>query len=153
MFRAPQAQLTGNVDTRDQELADLRAEVEMLRGVMANSMAAADRLRQTLTPLYESLQLVFGDLDALPQATGGSSTSRPVNTTHSAIWEKWKKDLGGGKYAELIDALLTQPTMTAPQLRVVLRCHINNVYKITAKMQSLGILNKNGGKYSLKDLS
>ena len=104
-------------------------------------------LRKELSGLYQALRAIFGEMDA----AGVAGTPSSVPPTTSAIWESWKEQLPGAP-AKLIDALLIHGEMNAVQLRVAMHCHINTVYETTAKMQKMGLLNKNGGKYSLKEL-
>lgn len=70
---------------------------------------------------------------------------------HSGIWEKWKAQLPG-KRAEAIQALLDHGELTIPQLRVAIHCGQQTAYDVTSALNKLGLINKNGGKYSLKKL-
>lgn len=156
--RAP-LQLEGNVDRRDEIIEQLRDENASLRHQVAslksdlgsvrqeNSRATA-ALRRQLSPLYQALQQVFGELDII----GTPDSPSLADPRKVAVWESWKTKLGGGKPAELIDALLQHGEMNAVQLRVAMHCHINTVYETTGKLLKLGILSKNGGKYSLREL-
>jgi hypothetical protein len=101
-----------------------------------------------LTPLHEGLCQLFDEMD---KVAPGQGEAAPVNGKASAVWESWKKDLGG-KAAEIIDALLVHGEMSVAQLRVAAKCGQQTVYDITHKMNKLGLINRNGGRYSLKKL-
>jgi hypothetical protein len=108
-------------------------------------------LRRQLLPLFQALRAVFGEIDTIAPPESDQSGAAPQSDKKRAVWESWKQKLGG-KPAELIDALLDHREMSAVQLRVALKCHIQTVYDTTAKLQKLGLVNKKGGKYSLKEL-
>ena len=110
---------------------------------------AVGALRQQLSPLYRALQQVFGEIDALD--TEMPSASGAIEPRKAKVWESWKARFGG-KTAEMIDALLTHREMTATQLRIAIQCRQQTIYDSAYKLNSAGLIDKNGGKYSLKEL-
>lgn len=145
-------------DPRDREIDALRAEVKTLRTdlTIARTEAAraqqdADRalgmLRKQLTPLYRALQAVFGELDAAGVEDAPQNTSPRV----SAVWENWKAKLGGGP-AKVIDALLLHREMNTQQLAIAIGCDRTTVPNYIHRLNKAGLLNKNGGRFSLKEL-
>ena len=58
----------------------------------------------------------------------------------------------GGKQAEFIQALLEHGEMSAIQLKIATRSGQQTVYDTIHKLNKLGLINKNGGKFSLKEL-
>lgn len=118
--------------------------------------AAIGPLRTQLTPLYRALQVLFGHMEA-----AGVTASDPVvptsgrpptgNQKHAAVWESWKQKLGPTA-AKFIDALLLHEEMTVTQLRIACQCGQQTVYDTASKMSKAGLINRNGGKYSLKQL-
>jgi len=131
----------------ERELSDKRAELSTLLRKYNTSVLPMKHLKRVLDPLYRALQEIYEDIGDIPS----DDTTITVSSRTAAVWNKWKQDLGG-KAGDLIDALLQHREMNAVQLRVAMHCHINTVYETTARMQKLGLLNKNGGKYSLKEL-
>ncbi len=151
--------LEGNVDNRDALIEQLQAQVDTLDGELRrtqaelmqakrSSAAAVAGLRHQLSPLYQALQVLFGEIDKVEPLETGPSMAAAKN---SAVWESWKQRLGG-KQAEFIDLLLTHREMTAAQLKAAARCATKTVYDVIFKMNRAGILNKNGGRFSLKEL-
>lgn len=155
--------LEGHVEAAehiDPELDALRAEIRELRGHLQQARAEATQakrdaaralsaLRKQLTPLYHALQAVFGEIDAAgvdddaPMAGGSPRTS--------AVWESWKSRLPGGP-AKIIDALLLHGDMNTQQLAIATGVHRNSIPHMIFKLNKAGLLNKNGGRFSLKQL-
>ena len=155
----PQFLLEGQADTRDEtilnlqiekrnlslEIQRLNSELDAARRENAKTISA---LRRQLTPLYQALRIVFGEMDAIGEDTRENAA---VNPKVSAVWESWKQKLGG-KQAEFIQALLEHGSMTAIQLKVATHTGTSTVPQVIYKLNTLGLIDKNGGKYSLKQL-
>lgn len=156
---------------------ELRAENRRLRTDLAaaqNAEAQALRagrqaqesirmLRQQLGPLYKALQAVFGEIEAAgvpegPQTlTEAAAQGRPYPVGQDirvvAVWESWKQKLGPtSSAARVIDALLVHGEMNVAQLKVAAKMATQTVYDAASKLNRLGLINKNGGRYSLKKL-
>lgn len=127
-----------------------RLELELARTKRENARAIG-ALRQILSPLRGAIAAIFGEMDAI----GGTDEVTPeptkVNSRKGAVWEAWKQKLPGMS-AKFIDALLVHGEMSSAQLRVVMQCRLQTVYEAASKLGKLGLLKKNGGKYSLKEL-
>ena len=52
----------------------------------------------------------------------------------------------------MISALLDHGSMTAQQLRVAMQCGNQSVYDTATRLNKLGLLAKDGSRYSLKEL-
>lgn len=110
------------------------------------------RLRGNLSPLYDSLRLLFGDMELLgvedaPAATGSGQTS----TAKSAVWESWKAKLPSGE-AKAIDALLVHGTLSTPQVRIHVGCATRTSQNIVQALKSKGLIIGDGTGWSLKPL-
>lgn len=128
-----------------EELTKAHREVDQAR----RAVAATVILRRQLEPLHRALLAIFGELDSVGMqdpSAGGIDNALP------AVWQSWKQKLGGGPPSTCIDALFQHGSMSAVQLRVAMKCHINTVYLTTAKLQKLGLVNKSGGRYSLREI-
>lgn len=143
------------------ELDALRAEIRELRGHLQQARAEATQakrdaaralsaLRQQLTPLYRALQAVFGEIDAAGVEDVGSSGSAS-NPRTSAVWESWKSKLGGGA-AKVIDALMVHSELNTQQLAIATGLHRTTIPKLIYQLNKAGLLTKNGGRFSLKQL-
>lgn len=159
--------LTGHVkplaDHRDRIIESLEAEVRSLReqvlSAQAESEATRDQmeralstLRRQLNPLYQALRAVFGEIDAvLPPEMAAGPSGVPPDARKQAVWDAWKQKLPGLP-AKFIDSLLVHGSMSAAQLRVSMHCSNQGVYDTATKLNKLGLLQKNGGKYSLREL-
>lgn len=152
-------------DPRDQELERLRRQNRQLERDLADAERAAERaredahralsrLRQQLGPLYRALQAVFGELEAAgveDQApTAGAASGSSVDRT-SAVWASWKAKLGAA--GKLIDALLLHTEMNTQQLAIATGLHRTTIPKHIYTLNKAGLINKNGGRFSLKPLS
>jgi transcription initiation factor IIE alpha subunit len=83
--------------------------------------------------------------DAPAAAPGG-------NARVTAVWESWKSRLGGG-CAKVIDALLLHGEMNTQQLAIACGCNRNTIPNLILKLNRAGLINKNGGRFSLKPLT
>ena len=128
----------------------LRTAQRELAAAKRESARALGELRRQLGPLYKALQMVFGELDAAG-VDEAPAASGPVNTRTAAVWESWKNKLGVGA-AKCIDALLLHGEMNTNQLSIATGYHRNTVPQYVSKLNTAGLINKNGGRFSLKSL-
>jgi len=136
----------------ERELQEAKDEAATAKQSAADAIQAIRALRQQLEPLHKSLKMVFGEISRVEAETilpAGSPGQQPSSGL-SPKWEMLKTKLGG-RQAEFID-LLQHGEMTAHQLRAAAHCDIKTAYGVIARMKAGGLLNKNGGKFSLKDL-
>lgn len=133
---------------RNRELADIQEELRQERAKTAQSSAGTKELRAVLDPLYRALQLIYGEMEAMgvPAASSGGSDPRVAKA-----WEAWKQKLGG-QAAKAIDALLLHGSMNQVQLRIQIGCASGSTPGIVSQLWKAGLINKNGGKISLKEL-
>jgi hypothetical protein len=125
------------------------AKREALKATQAVSAVA--ELKRQLTPLHKALLSLFGEMGGID--TGAAREDSGSTQGMPKVWQAWKDKFGGDSYsARFIDALLEQKELNVPQLRAYMRCGINTVYQTATKLNSLGLLTKNGGKYLLRSL-
>lgn len=144
--------LGGEIDNRAEEIERLTADVGRLERALydAKQQSLRERtaimeLRRQLKPLFGAMQAVFGVIDAtVADAVEGRTTQR-----EGAVWEQWKQKLPG-KRAEFIQALLDHGEMTSAQLKVVTHSGTSTVPQIIHQLHQLGLIQKNGGRFSLK---
>ncbi len=132
----------------NEQLAEARRQLESQR---SETTRAVNELRRQLSPLYQALRSVFGEIDAIVPEESQVASGSQSDPRKSAIWESWKQRLGGQK-AKCIDAFLTHGALTQTQLRVVIGCATSTVPGLISDLRQLGLLDKNGSKYSLKEL-
>lgn len=162
-----QLALDGQVDNRDEVIEKLRSEnrrmseelrlaklaLETVKSETGAVMEGVNELRNLLTPLYRGLRLTFGEMDALPTSTPTANGSHAVSNPKLAIWQKWIDKFGAASLnARFIMALLEHGQMTATQIRVVMQCATNSVFNTATRLKGLGLIEKSGGKYSLREL-
>lgn len=147
--------LQGNVDNRDEIIEALEARVSELEQQLAQVEAARKTdarsfavLHQQLLPLHQALLGVFGKLDGL-DLNGVESTPARGHTT--AVWEAWKQRLGASA-GKCIDALLTHGELNTQQLAIAVGLHRTTIPAIIYKLNRAGLINKSGGRFSLKQL-
>lgn len=149
-------------EDRDSELQSLRDRVERLQDDLSHARAALTeerkrsaasarglvRVKQQLEPLYNSLRALFGEIEDV----GVSESAGPaINSRQGAVWESWKTKLGGGT-AKVIDALLLHGEMNTTQLSIATGLHRTTIPALIFKLNKASLINKNGGKFSLKEL-
>lgn len=158
-------------DPRDKEIEQLKLKLRQAERDASDAERAAERaredayralsmLRKQLGPLYRALQAVFGELDAAgiadvepastssPRASDGITGADPRT---AAVWASWKDKLGAA--GKLIDALLLHKEMNTQQLAIATGLHRTTIPKHIHTLNKAGLLNKNGGRFSLKPLS
>lgn len=138
-------------DDRDTIIAGLRQQLREAREELAAERAKEScveegvaQLRHILSPLKEGLDRIFGILPV-----GGESSS--LAPRHIAVWESWKQKLGEGP-AKVIDALLLHREMNTQQLAIATGYHRTTIPAFVHKLTKAGLLNKNSGRFSLKEL-
>lgn len=143
-------------DDRDAIIAGLRVQLRDTREELAAERAkggkveqGAQALRKALTPFYGALQFIFGETEAMGLTDAPEAVQAPQK---SAVWDDWKAKLGGAA-AKIIDILHLHGELTQDQLRIhVGTSRIQTIYDAVSKLNKAGIINKNGGKISLKSL-
>lgn len=151
---------TSEPDHRDRIIASLEQEIRSLKIELGDARQDAEdarrsaeravaSLRKQLTPVYRAFQMLFGEMDAV--APESDHSPAPMNDKKQAMWERWKQKLPG-KRAEFIQALLDHGEMTAAQLKVATHSGTSTVPQIIHQLNSVGLIQKNGNKYSLKEL-
>jgi chromosome segregation ATPase len=131
----------------NQQLAQAK---ETLRQEQLKS-AALERgvaeLRTVLTPLYQGLAHIFGQIEGV----GLPAEPKTPTTKNSAAWEQWKQRLGGAT-ARAIDALMVHGEMNQTQLRIILGCATRTVTNVVAALNQAKLIDKRDGKIRLKGL-
>lgn len=140
-------ELEQELRTLRQEVAQAHAETRQARRDATHALGA---LRTQLGPLYRALQVVFGELDAagVDESTLGPGPHTDARTT--AVWHSWKSRMGSA--AKIIDALLLHGEMNTQQLAIATGYHRTTIPGLIHKLNKAGLLNKNGGRFSLKSL-
>ena len=150
--------LEGQVDEDRRELVSLRRELNLLRDEVADMRSAMMKFKsdlfatskatvRLLSPLYKALQPVFGDMEPIADLT--DAPAMPV--AKSAVWDSWKSKLGASA-AKVIDALLTHGELNTQQLAIAVGLHRTTIPAIIYKLNQAGLIDKHGGKFSLKRL-
>lgn len=136
----------------ENENRDLRVQLAHSRREVSSAKSDAERsvqsLRRQLSPLYQALHAVFGDMDAI----GGGGDSPAADSRTAAVWASWKQKLGQGE-GKIIDALLLHREMNTQQLAIACGFHRNSVPKLIYTLNKSGLINKSGGRFSLKTLN
>lgn len=142
-----------NTRLRDQ-IDDLEGQLRKERRKGEGVEKGAEELRKILEPLYQGIGMIFGHIEAMGVSSSSSGTSAggvEVNARTKAVWDNWKQKLGDGP-AKIIDALLLHREMNTQQLAIATQYHRTTIPALIFKLNKAGLLNKNGGKFSLKEL-
>lgn len=142
--------LRRKIDQLEVENRQLRDELRESRNQCAAVSSGVSALRRQLEPLYNALRMVFGEIEVAGVGSPGEATSG-VSPKIAAVWQSWINKLGG-KRAEVIKALLEHGELSVVQLKVMTHSSGQTVYNQISSLNQLGLINKNGGKFSLKEL-
>lgn len=140
--------LRSTVDRLTRERDALREENDELQSRLRESDAPIVAIRAKLEPFYRLLQALWGDIEQVaPEPTAAASNAAPQS---SPIWDSWKARLPGAP-AKIIDALLLHRDASVEQLVVLTGISRKpTIYDAVHRMNKAGIINKNGGRFSLK---
>lgn len=130
---------------RNQENSDLREQLRQEKQKSAAVAHGVTNLRGIFDPLFQTLKMVYGEIDAM----GVAETQATPRV--SAAWEQWKQKLSGHP-AKAIDALMVHGAMTQTQLRILIGCANGSIAGVVCTLNKAGLINKSGGKISLKEL-
>jgi len=148
-------ELKEKISDLQDELRRVRAELQQERLKSQSALAAMANLRSMLSPFHRLLRGVFGEIEVVlgEETDAGQAPSRTnaAPSAKSEVWESWIRKLGG-KQAEFIRALAEHGEMTAIQLKIATHSGTSTVSDTCRKLLTLGLLQKNGAKYSLKDI-
>jgi hypothetical protein len=144
----PELQL--KVARLERELEDARRETRAVKNEFAEASIALKNLRAILSPLYGGLQRVFGELDVAGVDTG-SAAPPELQKERNAGWQLWINKLPG-KRGEFIRVLLEHGEMTREQIKVATKSGNTTVSDTISKLKGMGLVEKHGDKYSLKEL-
>lgn len=133
----------------EQELAAAKADAQAAKQAAADSVHAIRALRKQLEPMYGALRMVFGEL--LRVDAGATAQNHQPESGRDPRWDSWKTKLPG-RPAEFIDLLLEHREMTGRQLAAAARCDPRTVTRAIFSLNKAQLINKNGGKFSLKEL-
>ena len=145
------------VDNRDQTILSLREQLRRAnedllteRRKNAGVEAGVGELRQTLSPIYHAFQQVFGMIEDI----GIGEVAATGTTKSNAAWDSWKQKLGSNSAAaKIIEILMVHGELTHTQLRIHIgTSRMQTVYDAVSKLNKAALLNKNGDKFSLKEL-
>lgn len=136
----------------------LEEELRQTRVELTKALKASDKfvlpmrhLRKVLNPLYRALREIYeeGELESVGPDRDDPSVA--VAPRASAVWERWMNQLGGNR-AAVLKALLEHGEMSRVQLRVASAVPDGSLNSVTSELHKLGLINRGGGKYSLKEL-
>jgi hypothetical protein len=128
----------------------LRAENVRLRQRVNQIDGPAVALRQTLDPL----RAIMGEIEVIdPQPVAGAAPAAGAapDSRSAAVWESWKQKLGGSA-AKVITALQHHGEANTQQLSILTGLHRTTIPKIIYEVNKAGLINKAGGRFSLKQL-
>jgi hypothetical protein len=108
-------------------------------------LIATGRFKKMIAEPFHVLRTIMDELSDV-------EVDSPASPRSNAVWDSWKSKLGGKK-AEFIQAMLEcGHPMTSEQLRVATHTGRSTVPQIIHQLKDLGLINKENGKYSLKEL-
>lgn len=135
--------------------ADLRESkhvIQRLEVALADTERPLKSLRRMLSPFRSVILAIFNELDAAGISESAPAESAPaVRLAKSAVWDRWMNQLGGNR-ATMIRTLLEHGEMTRTQLRVASGIADGSLNSVATELVRLGLINRGGGKYSLKEL-
>lgn len=131
-------------EVNEQHLASLEDRLDEIESKLAN--VKRDAVVALLNLFSESMrQIASGKFDL------NTAPTVQVDDRQSKVWESWKQRLGGS-CAKVIDALLTHKDLNTQQLAIATGLHRTTIPNLIFRLNKAGLINKNGGRFSLKSL-
>lgn len=143
------ASLRRKIQNLEDTVADLREQLQVSQQQGKASVRVLQSLRHQLGGLYGALKMVFGELDSVD--TNSEQVEAGTSSRASAAWDRWIQQLGGNR-SSVLKALLEHGEMTRVQLRVASQVPDGSLNGVTSELFKMGLINRGGGKYSLKQL-
>jgi DNA-binding transcriptional ArsR family regulator len=164
----PQLALEGRVEPDEvgalrRKVARLESEISDMESMLLSAKQDTQKaqralvaLRQTLSPLHKVLLAIFGELDSAEvygdEGKYQSSTPTAADDPRiAAVWQAWKHRLGTTA-SKVIDALLLHGEMNTSQIAIASGLSRKTVPTGIYQLKQAGLINKNGGRFSLKEL-
>ena len=148
--------VSGDVEA-DRRVSELRRnirgledELATLREALQKSERSRARLKKQLGPLYGALRELFGELDDIADLSDAPQSQEQPDRVKN-VWQMWKGKVGACG-AKIIDALLTHNDMNTQQLAIATGLHRTTIPAGIYALNKAGLLNKSGGRFSLKTL-
>lgn len=135
---------------RNRQLAEAEETLRQERQQRAALESGVQTLREILSPLYQGLQRVFGEIE-LAGVGSQSVAAAGMDPRKAAVWEDWKRKMPGIP-SRFIEALMLHGELTQTQLRLHAKCAQGSVAGVVSQLWKAGLINKNGGRISLKEL-
>lgn len=131
----------------------LRTENIRLRQRVNQTDAPVAILKKTLEPLYQALRAMWGEIEVIqPETTSTQNSSPEAGSKTSPVWEEWKQRLGNWP-GRIITALQTHKDADTTQLCILIgTTRRQTVHDAIFKLNKSGLIDKNGDRYSLKQL-
>lgn len=141
------------IESLERDLATERENIQKERQKSMNIKRALANLKEKLNPMHNAINLIYSDLDAagieVDESNTAAAGTAPSTHVGSAKWESCKQRMPGHP-AELIDLLLIHKEMTVQQMAGLGHMGKQSVYRAIAKLTGAQLLNKAGGRFSLK---
>jgi hypothetical protein len=134
-----------------EQLEEKETELRKERLKTATMERGVGELRTVLTPLYQGLAHIFGEIEVMGVNATTTAAAGGPDPRKAAIWADWKQKFPGHP-AKAIDALLLHGSMTQGQLRIAVGCATGTISNVVSILNRAGLINKNGGRISLKEL-
>lgn len=153
----PRSEDDSKVRRLESEVRSARLERDQARNELETARASIMALRTQLMPLHRALKMVFGEIemvvgdDPAPLSSTASNASPPADARVKAVWDAWKQKLGSS-CARVIEALEVHGDLNTTQLAIAAKMDKRTVNTAIYKMNSASLINKNGGRFSLKQL-
>jgi predicted nuclease with TOPRIM domain len=138
----------------EEELLSLRRELDDARIQNEKLERSLRTLRKQLGPLHHALRAVFGEIELAvgeeEPAPVASSTSQPGASPSK--WQAIRQKYSDSRIGDVVEILMLHGAMNQAQIAAALRTDASNVSKnIMPKIKALGLVVKNGDRWSLRD--
>lgn len=134
-----------------EEIDDLKVDLRDKESELRTVMSGVHRMRASLKPLYDSLRMLWGEMDVV--AEEDAPAAAPSQSKHAHLWKDWQRKLGEGTAAgKAIEVLLMHGKMKREALKVHLKCGSSTLTDAIYKLNRADLIVKDGSYISLKEL-
>ncbi|MGH9496007.1 MAG: hypothetical protein ACRD3B_13490 [Candidatus Sulfotelmatobacter sp.] len=138
----------------EEEILSVRRDLDDARTHNEKLERSLRALRHQLSPLHHALRAVFGEIELAigeEEFTSASPASSPSSQPPSANdprWQSYKNNFPGVP-ALIIDALLSHPDLSTPQLATIIKRAYGTTKDAIAKLIKAGAVVREGGRIRL----
>lgn len=137
----------------EQEVEKYKDEAQQAKVAARDAVTAVSALRKQLEPLYNSMRMLFGEIDrvTVEEIAGDAASPVSARTRDDSKWTLWRGKLPNKEW-EVVEAILVHGhPMTRSQIAAAIRSNKTNVSSWCSRLVGKQLLVKQGDAWTLRE--